>query len=219
VAERHDRNSRHERRFVLNALVLDFGGVLTNDFWEVLRSFARREGLQESALVDLVTKDPEGIELLRDLERGSIGQAQFEREISARLGLPAEGLLQSMAADLRPDEEMLALVEELRAAGVKIGILSNSWGSDYFDPYAPWNLQERSDVVIISDQVRLRKPDPEIFDIAIDKLGVPASDCLFVDDIAAYLEPARAKGMAVWHHTSTPETVAELRRVFETYLH
>lgn len=198
----------------MKALLLDFGGVLTNDFWEVLRSFARREGLHENALVDLVTKDAEGVELLRNLERGSIGQAEFEREMSARLSVPADGLLARMAADLRPDDEMLSVVAELRAAGVKVGILSNSWGSDYFDPYAPWNLEERADVVVISDQVRLRKPDPEIFGLVLDKLGVQAAECLFIDDIPAYLEPARAKGMAVWHHANSAATVAELRRIF-----
>ncbi|MFC7759297.1 HAD family hydrolase [Catellatospora bangladeshensis] len=177
----------------MKALVLDFGGVLTNDFWEVLRGFARSEGLSENALVDLVTKDPEGAELLRSLERGGIGQAEFEREMSARLGVPADGLLARMAADLRPDDVMLSAVAEIRSAGVKVGILSNSWGSDHFDPYAPWNLAERADVVVISDQVRLRKPDPEIFDLVLDRLGVPAADCLFIDDIAAYLAPAKAK--------------------------
>lgn len=198
----------------MKALVLDFGGVLTNDFWEVLRGFAQREGLAEETFAGLFTQDSEGMELLRDLERGSIGQRHFETALAARLGIAAEGLLKRMGADLRPDEEMLAAVAELRAAGVKIAVLSNSLGSDYYDPYAPWDLASRADVVIISDQVRLRKPQPEIFDLVVEKLGVPASECLFVDDIAAYLKPAQAKGMAVWHHTSTPATVAELRRVF-----
>lgn len=202
----------------MKALILDFGGVLTNDFWEVLRGFARREGLHENALVELVTRDPEGIELLRGLERGSIGQAEFEHEMSARLGVEKDGLLERIAGDLRPDDVMLAVVAELRAAGVKIGILSNSLGSDYFDPYAPWHLEDRADVVIISDQVRLRKPEPAIFDLVVDKLGVPASSCLFIDDIAAYLEPARALGMTVWHHTDTTATIAELRAVFSRYL-
>jgi putative hydrolase of the HAD superfamily len=198
----------------MKALILDFGGVLTNDFWEVLRGFARREGLDERTFVGLFTRDPEGMELLQGLERGSIGQLRFETELAARLGVPAEGLLQRMGADLHPDEQMLAFVAELRAAGVKIAVLSNSLGSDYYDPYAPWDLTSRADVVIISDQVRLRKPDPEIFDLVLEKLGLPASECLFVDDIAAYLKPAQAMGMAVWHHTSTAETIAELRRVF-----
>lgn len=200
----------------MKALILDFGGVLTNDFWAVLRGFARREGLEESTFVGLFTRDPDGLELLRGLERGTIGQARFETELAARLGIAPDGLLQRMGADLRPDEDMLALVAELRAAGVKIAVLSNSLGSDYYDPYAPWDLATRADVVIISDQVRMRKPDPEIFELVLDQLGLPASQCLFVDDIAAYLKPAQALGMAVWHHTDTAETVAELRRVFGT---
>lgn len=202
----------------MKALVLDFGGVLTNDFWEALRSFARREGLDENALVDLVTKDPQGVQLLRDLERGNIRQTHFVHEMAQRLGLPADGLLESMAADLRPDEDMLALGDELRAAGVKIGILSNSWGSEPFDPYRSWELHNRADVVVISDQVRLRKPEPEIFDLIVDRLGVPANECLFVDDVAPYLEPASAKGMAVWHHTNTADTITHLRTVFADYL-
>lgn len=198
----------------MQALILDFGGVLTNDFWEVLRGFARREGLDENTFAELFTKDPGGMELLRGLERGSIGQARFESELAARLGLSPDGLLKRLGADLRPDEEMLALVAELRAAGVKIAVLSNSLGSDAYDPYAPWELASRADVVVISDQVKLRKPEPEIFELVLERLGVPASECLFVDDIAAYLKPARAMGMAVWHHTDTAATVAELRRVF-----
>jgi putative hydrolase of the HAD superfamily len=200
------------------ALLLDFGGVLTNDFWEVLRSYARRDGLHENALVDLVTKDAEGIELLHSLECGAIGQSDFEREVATRLGVAREGLLRRMAADLRPDEQMLDVVAELRHHGVKIAILSNSWGSDSFDPYAPWRLEDRADVVIISDRVRLRKPDPGIFELAIDKLAVPPSACVFIDDIAAYLEPARTLGMNVLHHASSANTIEELHRLFACYL-
>jgi len=198
----------------VKALILDFGGVLTNDFWETLRGFAKREGLDENTFLALFTRDPEGMELLRGLERGSIGQARFESELAARLGIAPDGLLERMGADLRPDEQMLALVAELRAAGIKIAVLSNSLGSDYHDFYAPFELESRADVVIISHQVKLRKPEPEIFALVLERLGLPADECLFVDDIAAYLKPAQAMGMAVWHHTSTTETVAELRRVF-----
>jgi putative hydrolase of the HAD superfamily len=201
------------------ALILDFGGVLTLDFWEALRGFCRRVGLPDDALADLVTTDPEGRRMLADLERGAIGQAAFEEYVADRLGLGPDGLLARMAADLRPDHRMLDAVAQLRAAGVRIAILSNSWGSDYFDPYAPWTLSSRADVVVISDQVRMRKPDPGIFDLAVDKLGVPAQACVFVDDIAAYLEPARERGMTVIHHTDTVATVGALGELFHVTIH
>lgn len=70
------------------ALVLDFGGVLTNDFWEVLRSYARRDGLPEDALVDLVTKNPDGVELLRNLEKGAYGSQSSNRKWPPNLACP-----------------------------------------------------------------------------------------------------------------------------------
>lgn len=196
------------------ALILDFGGVLTLDFWDALREFSRAEGLPDGALVDLVTKDPTGRRMLSDLERGAIGQARFERYMAERLGVERDGLLARMAAGLRPDDTMLAAVALIREAGIRVAILSNSWGSDYFDPYAPWDLESRADVVVISDQVKLRKPDPAIFDLAVERLGVPAEACVFVDDIAAYLEPARARGMAVIHHTGAATTTRKLAELF-----
>jgi putative hydrolase of the HAD superfamily len=200
------------------ALILDFGGVLTSDFREALRQFCRHAGLPDDALIDLVTKDPDGRRMLTDLERGTIGQAEFEIYMAERLGVERDGLLARMASDLRPDEMMLDTVARLRAAGVKVAILSNSWGSDHFDPYAPWALETRADVVIISDQVRMRKPDPDIFDLAVHKLGLPAETCVFVDDIAAYLEPARERGMTVIHHTDSLETIRALEDLFEASL-
>ncbi|MEV6525674.1 HAD family hydrolase [Longispora sp. NPDC051575] len=197
-----------------SALILDFGGVLTTDFWACLRAFEHREGLAPGALVDLVTRDPAGHRLICDLEQGAIGQAEFEREAGARLGVDPDGLLARMAADLRPDERMLAAAAELRAGGAKLAILSNSWGSDYFDPYAPWHLDDRADVVVISDRVGLRKPDPRIFALTVDRLGLPAGSCVFVDDIAAYLEPAAALGMRVVHHTDADHTIPALRAAF-----
>ncbi|WP_412542459.1 HAD family phosphatase [Longispora sp. K20-0274] len=196
------------------ALILDFGGVLTTDFWACLRAFEHREGLAPGALVDLVTLDPAGHRLICDLERGAIGQAVFEREVGDRLGVDPDGLLARMAADLRPDKEMLDVAAELRAGGVRVAILSNSWGSDYFDPYAPWQLDDLADVVVISDRVGLRKPDPRIFALTVDRLGVPAAACVFVDDIAAYLTPAAALGMTVVHHTGADRTVPALRAAF-----
>jgi putative hydrolase of the HAD superfamily len=198
----------------LRALILDFGGVLTLDFWDALRGFCCREGLPEDALVDLVTTDLDGRRMLTDLERGVIGQREFEAYVAERLGVDSDGLLARMAAELVPDHRMLDAVAQLRAAGVRIAVLSNSWGSDYVDPYAPWALSSRADVVIISDQVRMRKPDPGIFDLVVAQLGVPAQACVFVDDIAAYLEPARERGMTVIHHTNSATTVSKLEELF-----
>jgi putative hydrolase of the HAD superfamily len=87
----------------LRALILDFGGVLTLDFWDALRGFCRREGLAEGALVELVTTDLDGRRMLTDLERGAIGQREFEVYVARRLGVDSDGLLARMAAELVPN--------------------------------------------------------------------------------------------------------------------
>jgi epoxide hydrolase-like predicted phosphatase len=200
-------------------VIVDFGGVLTSDFFACLRGFCRREGLAEDTLVTLIADGGAARGMLADLERGTIGQPEFEKRMAELLGLQEAQLLQRMATDLRPEPRMLTALERLRATGVRVGVLSNSWGSHPFDPYAGWDLERRFDAVVVSDRVRLRKPDSKIYHLAVQRLGVPAEQCVFVDDVAAYLEPARAMGMTVVLQTDATTAVAELERLFGTPLH
>jgi putative hydrolase of the HAD superfamily len=195
-------------------VLVDFGGVLTSDFFACLRGFCRREGLPEDTLVTLIADGGAARGMLADLERGAIGQPDFEKHMAKLLGVPETRLLQRMAADLRPEPRMLTALERLRATGVRVGVLSNSWGSHPFDPYAGWELERRFDAVVVSDRVRLRKPDPQIYHLALQRLGIPAQQCVFVDDVAAYLRPARAMGMQVVWQTDASAAVAELERLF-----
>ena len=195
-------------------LILDFGGVLTSDFFEALRGFCRREGLPEDALLHLISVDDGAKGVLVDLERGAIGQPEFEAQMAELLGVPQTGLLRRIAADLKPEEPVLQACEKLRRHGIKLGVLSNSWGTEPFDPYGPWCLERNFDSVVISHRVGLRKPDPRIFELAAQGLGLTPEECVYVDDIAVYLEPAREMGMRVLHHTDAAVTVRELESIF-----
>ena len=95
-----------------------------------------------------------------------------------------------------------------------MGVLTNSWGTDPYDPYASYHLDEHYDAVVISGEVGLRKPDPAIYLLAAEKLGLPASWCVFVDDVAANLPAAAELGMATVHHVNSTATVRELDRLF-----
>jgi putative hydrolase of the HAD superfamily len=119
-----------------------------------------------------------------------------------------------MVADLHAEPFVTAAVAELRSRGVKVAVLSNSWGSTPFDPYARFRLHEHYDTVVISDRVGLRKPDPEIFALVLQRLNLPGEQCVFVDDVARYLPSAEALGMATIHATDPAATVAELYRMF-----
>jgi putative hydrolase of the HAD superfamily len=114
---------------------------------------------------------------------------------------------------------MLAATAALRAQGIRVGVLSNSWGAGpwgggYFDPYNGYDLSERADAVIYSDKIGIRKPEQAIFRRMLAELDVPAAEAVFVDDVARNLPPAAEMGMQVIHHTDTQVTLADLERVF-----
>lgn len=194
-------------------LLVDFGGVLSSDMFAALHGFCRREGLPDDALEPLISSAG-GTALVHDVERGAVSQPEFEARAGALLGVDPAGLVGRIAADLRPEPAVLRAVARIRARGVRVGVLSNSWGSTPFDPYVAWDLRGRFDTVVVSDQVGLRKPEPAIFELAVERLGVPAGRCVFADDIAAYLEPARRLGMTTVHATGPATTVAALELLF-----
>ena len=101
-------------------------------------------------------------------------------------------------ATLRPTSAMLDIIEAVRRAGYATACLTNSFGLEPYDPYAPWKLHKRFDVVVISEQEKLRKPEIEIYRRTLDRLRLPAEACLYLDDIEANLAPARNPGMTAW---------------------
>lgn len=196
-------------------LILDFGGVVTTDFSRALRGFCRREHLPDDALLHVLRNTPGGSTALAQAERGQIGQQDLETVLADLLGVDADGLIARALADLRPCPPVLDLVAQARRAGIATAVLSNSLGAGKVDLYEGYELQDRFDAVVISDQVGLRKPDPAIYELAIEHLGVPAARCVFVDDTAHNLPAARALGMATVHFTQVQASVAEIRRLLD----
>ncbi|MGQ0776928.1 MAG: HAD family hydrolase [Pseudonocardiales bacterium] len=195
-------------------LVLDFGGVLTTSFDGALRSYCVRDGLAPDALEKIFNVDEGAQGALVELERGRISQAEFVAHLAPALGVDPNGLLERMLVDLHSEPLVVQAVAELRSRGIKAAVLSNSWGSEPFDPYAPFRLGEHYDAVVISDQVGMRKPDPDMFALALARLELRGEQCVFVDDVARYHPPARALGMATIHAIDPATTVAELERLF-----
>jgi putative hydrolase of the HAD superfamily len=178
------------------ALIVDFGGVVTTRFSSALSSFCEREGLDAHQLHHVLREDPVGKAALFEAEAGRITQREFERQLGKMLAVSDIDLTQRICADLRPCEPMLALVEKVRESGIKTAMLSNSWGTGGYDIYTGYDLPKYFDVVVVSDEVGYAKPDPEIYRIALVKLGLPANECIFADDVPRNLEPAASLGMA-----------------------
>lgn len=199
-----DERARH------TALVVDYGGVLTTDIWTAFATFCEREGLEPSAVRDLFRGDPEAVGLLRGLETGEIDSEQFEPRFAALLGLSDHAhLTERLFAGLEPDEAMIGAVRSARERGLRTGLISNSWGLGIYER-APTDL---FDEAVISGEVGLHKPQPEIYLLACDRLGVQPGEVVFVDDLRENCAGAEAVGMTAILHRSSEETVAEIDRL------
>jgi putative hydrolase of the HAD superfamily len=193
-----------------HGLIVDYGGVLTTDVFASFRAFCAAEGLPPDTVRDRFRSDPEARALLADLETGTLTAAAFEPRFAALLAVRSEGLIERLFGGMAPDDAMLAGVREIRRSGVRTGLLSNSWGDGL--AYDPALLEELFDGWVISSEVGLRKPDPAIYALAAERIGVPSEACVFVDDLPGNLKPARALGMAtVLHRGDAAATLAEVR--------
>ena len=191
-----------------HGLIVDFGGVLTTDIFESFRAFCEAEGLEPDAVRDRFRGDAEARGLLEALELGQITEAEYEPRLAAVLGVEPDGLIDRMFGGMQPDEAMLEGVRAARRAGVRTGMLSNSWGDERYDRE---QLAELFDAWVISGEVGLRKPDPAIYTLAAERLEVAPEACVYVDDLPGNLKPAAALGMATVLHGGDAD--ATLRRV------
>jgi epoxide hydrolase-like predicted phosphatase len=188
-------------------LLVDYGGVLTTDVFASFAAFCGREGLPKGRVKALFRSDPTARALLADLEVGTLTDAEFEERFAALLGVAQDGLITRMLGDAGPDTRMLAAVRTARRLGVRTGLISNSWGLAGYDRAL---LAELFDGVVISGEVGVRKPAPEIYLQGARAVGLKPQDCVYVDDLRGNLKPARELGMATVHHTGPEASIAEL---------
>lgn len=208
----------------LRALVVDYGGVLTQPVLTTVSAWSQVDDVDPAAFgaamkawrVEQPDANP-----VHDLETGALSAADFERGLAARLrtraGGPvaAEGLLARIFAGFSSEPVMVSVLRRARAAGLRTALLSNSWGNDY--PREQW--PELFDAVVVSGEVGLRKPQPEIYLLTAQRLGVTPQECVFVDDLPANVRGAAAVGMVGVEHTDPERTITELEVLFGLPLH
>jgi epoxide hydrolase-like predicted phosphatase len=190
------------------AVLFDFGGVLTTSVWDSFAAFCRSEDLNPDAIKNLFRTDPEALKDLRGLETGELSETEFETTFGKRLGLEnPDGLIDSMFVGMKPVESMVEAVKEIRASELLTGLVSNSWSTGHYDRKL---LAELFDAVVISAEVGLHKPQPEIYRLAAERLEVEPAECIFVDDLKENCEGAEAVGMTAIRHRDAAETIARL---------
>jgi epoxide hydrolase-like predicted phosphatase len=229
---RSDAGSSGRRDVAPPALVVDYGGVLTTPLDQAMRAWCEADGIDHAHFLDLMATWLRGSAATENappnaaanpgpgragnpahrLERGELTGPEFERLLAAELrtaeGRPAsaEGMLARMFAGFQVEPAMVDVVRRARAAGHPTALLSNSWGLDY--DRTGWG--ELFDVTVISGEVGLRKPEPEIYLLTADRLGVRPGECVFVDDLGPNVRAAEQVGMVGIRHVTAEQTIAEL---------
>jgi epoxide hydrolase-like predicted phosphatase len=194
-----------------HGLLVDFGGVLTTDVFSSFQAFCQVEGLALDTVRDRFRADPHARDLLADLECGRVTEEEFEPQFAALLEVADHrGLIDRLFAGMHPDHAMLNAVRAAKDAGVRTGLVSNSWGHGRYDRSL---FPELFDGTVISGEVGVRKPDPQIYALGAEAIGLSPERCVFVDDLPGNLKPARDLGMATVHHVTAEQTVAELERL------
>jgi putative hydrolase of the HAD superfamily len=192
------------------ALLIDWGGVLTTNLFASFHAYCLRAGIPPESLMGRFRTDPAARELLIALEKGELQEDAFELQFAAQLGVAPEGLIDGLFAGVHPDKAMVHAVRAAHEAGVRTALVSNSWGVHRYprDMFA-----ELFDGVVISAEEGIRKPSRRMYELGAERAGVPASECVYVDDLPFNLTPAQELGMATIHHTSAEKTIPELERL------
>jgi len=193
-----------------SGLLLDWGGVMTTNLFASFGAFCEAEGLEPTVLARAFREDEAARAALIDLECGRIEIDVFEPRLATALGdgVVAEGLVGRLFAGVGPEPAMFDAVRALRAAGVRTGLVSNSWGGASYDRSV---FPELFDIQVISGEEGIRKPSTRIYEIGLERLGLPAEQVVFVDDLTQNLKTPREMGIHTIHHTDPAATIAELQ--------
>lgn len=202
---------------------MDWGGVLTGPLPDTIEAWARTEGVDLNEYFALIDHwlGPDYAEVSRvnpihALETGQLAVPDFEGKLAEAMrertgaDFNGDGVVARMFNMFQHAPDMNGLVYRARSAGLRTALLSNSWGNEY--PRDGWD--DMFDATVISHEVGLRKPDPEIFQLVCTLLDVPAAECVFVDDLDVNTRAAASLGMVAVLHRDYEQTLLELEAVF-----
>jgi putative hydrolase of the HAD superfamily len=207
----------------IEAVISDFGGVLTSPLIESYAAVQNSSGVPLEALGKAMAAiaQRDGSNPLFELETGRLSEAKFvdglSRELTEELGRPVSihDFGTRFFEHLHPNERMIEYMRELRDRGYKLGICTNNvreWESLW---RAKLPVDEIFSVVVDSAFVGSRKPEPKIYEITLERLAVPAQAALMIDDVEVNCTGARDLGMrAVWFR-DTDEAIAEIEALLE----
>lgn len=206
------------KRYFENAVVFDYGGVLTTSPREALATWAESaqvdrqsfNTVMQSWMSSTATADNP----VHLLERGEMSGEEFNTAFGSQLfttsGKPimTANYLEQIFDLVQPEPTMHDMLRTLHQHDIGIALLSNSWDNKY-----PHELLDIFDAVVLSGDTGLRKPDPEIFRLTLDKLGIGAEQAIMVDDNRHNIVAAQKLGMAGILHKNPVQTIQQLNEM------
>jgi len=208
---------------VIRALISDFGGVLTTPLAAGFLAYQQeaRISLEDLGRGMQAAGERYGEHPLYALERGQITEEEFARRLREQLddGFDLTRLRELYFERIEPNAPMIAFVGEQRRRGLRTAILTNNVRE--WEPLWRAKLPELDEIfelVVDSAFVGMRKPDPAIYALVVERLGggLEPSDCLFVDDNQENVHAAHALGMTAVHFRETEQAIEDIRAAVES---
>ena len=206
------------------AIIWDFGGVITSSPFEAFNRYEAAQGLPENFIRSINATNPDSNAWARfersDIDAPAFDTAFRDEALAAGHDVPGRDVLALLAGDIRA--EMVAILDGLKARGYRLACITNNVKTGNDDAPNPGMAREpkkaaqvadvmaRFELVIESSLEGVRKPDPAIYQLACNKLGLSADDCVFLDDLGINLKPARAMGMGTVKVLSAAQAIADL---------
>jgi len=203
----------------ITTVISDFGGVLTTPLLRSFMAFQDQTGIPWEAMGHAMQRAAErnGAYPLFELEKGRMTEAEFlallQNELEPELGHRPElhGFREIYFDALDPNERMVELMRDLRSRGHRMALLTNNVRE--WEPL--WRsmlpVDEIFELIVDSAFVGMRKPEPEIYQLTLERLGYPPpAECLFIDDVEVNVEAARELGLATVHFRDNEQAIPEI---------
>lgn len=169
---------------MIKAVIFDCFGVLAQDAWLKFCEEHFDKPIERSVARDL----------LKQHDTGLITAQEFSQQASELSGVSAKELEMVITTHTTKNEQLLALISQLKKAEYKVAILSNV-GEDWLNNFLTVDERALFDDILLSYKVKLTKPDPLIYMMSADRLGLLPQECVFVDDRQVCVDGARGVGM------------------------
>ena len=202
----------------LRAVIFDLGGVVMPSPIEAFREYERQADLPHRFISEVIIESGD-TGAWSKLERGELTLTQFGEVFEAECReagqqISVERMLECLYTGGEARPAMITAINRIKEEGLGTAALTNNWGVDdeMRASERATTLLELFDVVVESHKEGLRKPDPRIYELTCDRLGVTPSEAAFLDDLGVNLKPARSLGMVTIKVEDADAALAELEK-------